>query len=164
MMHPAAFRWAADHIPEEPGRTLEIGGRDVNGSLADFFTWSDYQALDLTPGPGVDIVADFVEWAPTQPERTFDFVLCCEVFEHVANWRAFIIHTHRLLRDGGRFVGTCATDPRRPHSAHGDSDPRPDEFYDNVDPADLADMLAEWFPNFTVDRTASGDLRWAATR
>jgi SAM-dependent methyltransferase len=163
-MHPAAFRWAADHIPENPGRTLEIGGRDVNGSLADFFTWTDYQALDITEGPGVDIVADFVAWAPQQPERSYDFVLCCEVFEHVENWADFVRHAHRLLVDGGRFVGTCATNPRNPHSAWGDPHPRPGEFYANVSVPVFAAVMCEMFPTFTVDRTASGDLRWVGVR
>lgn len=163
-MHPAAFRWAADHIPETPGRTVEIGGRDVNGSLREFFTWSEYVSVDITDGPGVDVVADFVEWAGTQPERSFEFVLCCEVFEHVEHWDNFITAAHRLLDDGGRFVGTCATYPRNPHSAHGDPEPRDGEFYCNVPPALFLGLLHARFPTCTVDVTPSGDLRWVGIR
>jgi SAM-dependent methyltransferase len=37
----------------------------------------------------------------------FDFVLCSEVMEHVADWEAAFANLRRLLRPGGRLLITC---------------------------------------------------------
>ncbi len=37
----------------------------------------------------------------------FDFILCTEVMEHVADWQSAFANFHRLLAPGGRLLITC---------------------------------------------------------
>lgn len=145
---------------------LEIGGADWNGGLRSCFQWSAYVCVDIVDGPGVDVVAPFVEWAHGQPSGAFDVVLSTEVFEHTDTWPQMIEQVFRLLEIGGRFVGTCAHPGRTPHSATGAPEMAPGEFYANVPAGHLAQRLFEvGFTEFTVDVARSGlDVRWAATR
>lgn len=165
-MHPAALHWAKLNVPELPRRVLDIGGADINCSLRNLYTWSDYRCVDIAEGPGVDIVADFITWSHEVDVSQFDLIVCFEVFEHMKEW-AFAVHrVHTLLEPGGLFVGTCATDGRTPHSAWGDPHPRPGEHYMNVPPGALAGTLVSaGFKEFTVDVARDGvDLRWKARK
>ena len=61
-------------------RVLEIGSADINGSIRSFFPGSDYTGVDLSAGPGVDVVASGHELA--LPDRDVDLAISCECFEH----------------------------------------------------------------------------------
>lgn len=165
-MHPAALHWAKLHVPELPRNVLDIGGADINCSLRNLYTWSGYLCVDIAPGYGVDVVAPFVDWATDQPGDQYDLIVCFEVLEHTPTWPEMIGSAHRLLEPGGRFVGTCASNGRTPHSAYGLPSIPASEYYRNVEPGELAEALsAATFDEFTVDVARSGlDLRWAATK
>ena len=165
-MHPAAHLWARQHIPEQPRVVVEVGGADWNGGVRSCFAWSGYRSVDRCPGPGVDVVADFVEWARSQPPASVDLVVCLEVLEHAEQWPELLAAAWLLLEPGGRMVGTCAGPGRSPHGATGAPHPAPGEWYANVTPAALAAGLADaGFVHYTVDSARSGlDVRWHATR
>ncbi len=157
-MHPAAYQWVADHVA--PTYTvLDIGGRNINGSPRDLFSGSEYIAIDLYPGNGVDITADITQW---ETEQRFGVVLCCEVLEHVEGWRAIIDAAHRLCADGGLLILTAAGPGRKPHSAYDGGHVRPDEWYANIEPDQLTDALAAW-SEVVVDVT-DDDIRATARR
>ena len=40
-------------------------------------------------------------------EGPFDFILCTEVMEHVADWQSAFANFHKLLAPGGRLLITC---------------------------------------------------------
>jgi SAM-dependent methyltransferase len=153
-MHPEARAWVAQHATE--GRTLEIGSRDINGGVRDLFA-DDYTALDLIDGPGVDVVADVTTY---KPKTKYDVIVCCEVLEHTD--ADIIAAAHRLLRPGGRLILTAAGPTRTPHSAVDGGPLRPDEFYRNVEPTDLARSLADW-RDVTIDELGP-DIRAVATK
>lgn len=111
-------------------RTLEIGGRDINGSIRDLFQTTDYTSIDIAPGAGVDVVADAAS-LPFAPQ-TFDVVVCCEVFEHTPAWPKIIAGSRTILREGGYWVMTAACDPRKPHSGFDGGSVREGEYYGNV--------------------------------
>ena len=163
-MHPAALQWAKQHVPELPRRVVDIGGMDVNCSLRNLYTWSEYVCVDIAPGPGVDVVMPFQEWAREQPPGSQDLVVCFEVLEHDRDWEGLVIAARHLLEPGGLFVGTCAAPGRTPHSAYGFPELPPDEYYENVSPASFCMVLSNvGFLTFTVDRARDGlDLRWVA--
>lgn len=165
-MHPAAFQWAKENLPELPSRVVDIGGMDVNCSLRNFYTWSEYLCVDIAEGPGVDVVAPFALWAAQQPEQSRDLVVSFEVFEHTPTWPDIARQAFRLLSPGGVFVGTCATGDRAAHSAYGGPALLPDEFYANVPPGKLVDHLVDvGFREVTVDVARFNmDLRWSARR
>lgn len=152
-MHPAAYEWVARHA--RPGRTLDIGGRDINGTVRALFG-DDYTALDLVDGPGVDVVADVCSYQA----KKFDVIVCCEVLEHTD--ADILGAAYRLLRKGGLLIVTAAGPGRQPHSAVDGGPLREGEYYRNVEPFELEQSLAGWSSS-EVD-VSGEDVRAVATK
>lgn len=166
-MHAESEGWAMHVIHPAHGLdVVEFGGLDVNGNVRHLFKEArSYVCVDIVSGPGVDVVAPFEEWAFEQPTGSADLVVSLEVLEHAARWGQMIAGAQHILRPGGRFVGTCATVNRAPHSAWGDPWPHPDEHYTNVSPQDLSSAFLPLFADFTINVTRGAmDIRWEATK
>lgn len=159
-MHPACREWVARHLI--PARcVLDLGGRDVNGTVRDLFPGARYLTVDPIPGPGVDVVADGA--TVDAGHGQWDVVLCLEVLEHVddATARGLLVNGWAHLAPGGRMIVTAAGPGRAAHSAiTGDLlDPQcPAEFYRGV----TVPLLAAWLDGLdgrvTVDVTGE-DIR-----
>ncbi len=160
-MHQQAYEWVARHATADAVRVLDIGGRNINGSVRDLFPGAkSYTVLDIHADTGVDIVADAATW--TTDDR-FDVVVCAEVFEHTAVWREICATAIGVLEPGGRFIATMAGPGRAAHSAM-DGGPTlyPGEHYENVDPDELADELDDLgFVRIDVDQFGE-DVRCVA--
>jgi len=129
-MHPEAFDFVA-RVAQRIGprrRVLEMGSRDINGSVRPLFA-CPYVGIDLEPGSGVDVVADGATYEPTAP---IDTLVCCEVLEHTEAAEQLVRHGLSLLPPDGVAIFTCATFPRLPHSALDGGPLRPGEFYRNI--------------------------------
>ena len=141
-MHEAAFRFVeravADYGDRILGPVVEIGGRNVNGTIRGLFG-PDYIATDVAPGLGVDVVADGATYAPPAPAGA---VVCCEVLEHTALAEEICANAHRMLAPGGVFIVTAAGRGRGEHSAVDGCNLRAGEFYKNVETVDLEAWLA----------------------
>jgi hypothetical protein len=164
-LHAEALAWVELYRTDEPVSVLDIGGRNINGTPRPLFpNAAVYTVLDIAPGDGVDIVADAAEWSP---DRRYDVVVCCEVFEHTNVWPAILRTAYKALDDGGVLIATMAGPGRAPHSAV-DGGPHlyDGEHYGNVEPADLETALAAaGFGGFVVDeQTESHDVRAVAYR
>lgn len=153
-MHEAARQWVALHVPDRKVDVLEVGGRDINGTVRDLFDASSYLSIDLVAGNGVDEVADFTTWKG----KKVDVVVCCEVAEHTPDWPALLENAARHLRKGGLLIFTAAGPSRAPHSAVDGDVLRDGEFYENVDPDDLRDVLMGHFERHVID-VAGDDVR-----
>jgi SAM-dependent methyltransferase len=94
-------------------KVIEIGSYDVNGSIRQFFPNADYLGVDLTEGPGVDLVCEG-DKVP-HPTNTFDISISCECFEHNPNWSASFMNMYRMTKEGGIVIFTCATTGRPEH-------------------------------------------------
>lgn len=161
-MHDAAMEWIRSHADRAATSVLDIGGRDINGSPRALFPDAlPYRTLDITAGPGVDVVADAATWTP---DRHYTAVVCAEVLEHTPDWRAILATAFEALTPGGHLVATMAGPGRAPHSAVDGGRLRPGEYYGNVDPADLAIILGGLgFGDVLVD-VLGDDVRCTATR
>ena len=74
-------------------RILEIGSRNVNGSVRPFFQLvnpSEYIGIDVTFGDLVDMVLDGCNAEEKFGKDSFDFVVTVETIEHVKEWKRFI--------------------------------------------------------------------------
>jgi SAM-dependent methyltransferase len=163
-VHAQAHAWVARYGTTGPVKVLDIGGRNINGTVRGLFPAADYTSLDIIAGDGVDIVADASTWTPT---REYDLVVCCEVFEHTDVWPQIIDTAYAALRPGGLFVATMAGPGRAPHSAiDGSHQLYPGEWYANVEPDELRAVLDKaGFVDVTVDQLLqAGDVRCVATR
>lgn len=169
---------AADFPPGAPGGKflgLDVGGADVNGSVRDQLPQVTWIGLDIEAAPGVQIVADAATWRLddmyTDPRfagihsRGFDIVIATELFEHCERWREVIETMALALRKGGpeTLIVTCASTGRSPHGSRGEWGVPEGQFYGNVAPGDLEDVLETWFTDVHVEYQANpGDCyAWA---
>lgn len=89
-----------------PLRTLELGSRQVNGTVRGLFS-GEYVGIDLADGSGVDIVMSAN--ALTFPDASFDTVVSTSMLEHdPAFWRT-LPEVGRVLRPGGIFILTTVS-------------------------------------------------------
>lgn len=165
-MHLAAYSFVADSVAElgPYGTVVEIGSRNLNGSVRDLFVDARrYVGLDVVDGPGVDVVFDpAVGW---QPDDLVDVVVSCEVLEHVEAWREVLASAASYLKAGGKLIVTAAGPGRRPHSGiTGRRTLEPGEFYRNIEPDALAFALElEGFVDVKTELVGN-DTRATATR
>jgi hypothetical protein len=162
-MHEEARAYVEGRRTDERLSVLDIGGRNINGSVRDLFPNADpYVSLDIAEGPAVDIVADAAEWTP---DRAYDLIVCTEVFEHTPQWPAILRTAAAACVPGGRLILTMAGPGRSPHGASG-GPWDPPEHYENVDPDVLhAELVASGWTDVDVDFLPSpGDTRATAIR
>ncbi len=98
------------------GRVLDVGSRDVNGSVRDLFPEGYYTGTDKVAGKNVDYVADFVNDFDValytalrhsgDALESADNVLCLEMIEHTIDPGKAVRQITRLLQNGGRLVLT----------------------------------------------------------
>lgn len=70
----------------------------------------EYVSVDMTQNiaGSVDYIGAIDGELPAAlAARSFDFVICTEVLEHVANWPAAFANLARVLQAGGRLLITC---------------------------------------------------------
>ena len=163
-MHAEAFQWVHDHATTDEVTVLDIGGRNINGSVRDLFpNATRYVALDIREGAGVDIVADAATWVP---DAEYDVVVSTETFEHTDVWREICTTAYAALKTGGTLILTMAGPGRGEHSAIDGGPIRPGEYYGNVDGEQLREVLADaGFKGIVIDsRTSPADTRAVATK
>lgn len=106
-MHESVQRWGRyviDRYQLAGCNMLELGARNVNGSLRGLFT-ATVLGVDLQPGPGVDLVAT----AADLPFETgqWPVIVCTEMLEHdPAPWLS-VPEMARVLAPGGHLLLTC---------------------------------------------------------
>jgi SAM-dependent methyltransferase len=119
-MMPEIMTWLermrARHIPT-PGRILEVGSYNVNGTPRDVFQKHSnfYHGVDIAKGPGVDATitpGGLLEHVTTHqlstgmPMLPFDLVICCEMLEHDINVMESIYQMRMIVAPGGWMIVT----------------------------------------------------------
>lgn len=100
------------------GSVLEVGGRDVNGSLREILPHA--LVTDMMEGPNVDVVCPAETLLRRFGPDVFDAVVSTEALEHMEFWREALINMWGVLRDGGWLVMTMANVKKRYHGYPGD--------------------------------------------
>lgn len=84
-------------------RVVDIGSYSVNGSLRDVCPrYADYVGVDLTEGPGVDVVLDNPYQLPFDPSSV-DIVVSSSCFEHSELFWVLHLEIMRILKPHGLF-------------------------------------------------------------
>lgn len=156
-MHPGAFEYVGRFATLHAVSVIEIGSRDINGTIRAHFPAAQWTGLDLHPGPCVDVVGDALEF---DTASLVDLVICCEVLEHSNRWPFLLHRASHWLKPGGRIIITCAAPGRDPHSASDGGELHPDEHYGNISQDELAEELH--YAGF-VGIEASGNEHWKDT-
>ncbi|MDR7946051.1 methyltransferase domain-containing protein [Achromobacter aegrifaciens] len=102
--------WGKEALPhvKKGARVLEVGSRDVNGTLRTIFAdpQSEYVGIDIFEGPGVDLVLDASRIVGQFGTEAFDVVLSTEMLEHCYDWQGALYQMAATLREGGILVLT----------------------------------------------------------
>jgi len=87
----------------EHSNVLEVGSRDINGSVRGFFK-GPYIGIDSVDGDGVDQVMN--SHALAFPDEAFDVVVCCETIEHDPAFWLTLSEIGRVLKSDGVLILT----------------------------------------------------------
>lgn len=161
-MHHEAYYFIKEALTRIPPRSVvvEYGGRNINGTVKELFEGvPSYTSIDIVIGPGVDKLADAVTYIP---EEVPDTVICCEVLEHSPKWPEIVKAAGRILDpEKGILLLTCATMGRTPHSGMDGGPVRSFEYYKNVDPMEMTNVLEQaGFQEFEMEvLEGKGDLQ-----
>lgn len=90
---------------------IEIGSLNINGTVRDFFEATSYLGVDVSAGPGVDLVMEGQN--VKLPKHTFDIAVSAECFEHNPHWKATFKNMARLAK--AAVIFTCASEGRAEH-------------------------------------------------
>ncbi len=161
VMHAAAFKFVSQYRTHDTIDVIEIGSRDVNGTIRGLFPSARWIGLDMIDGPCVDVVCDAATYTAKKP---VDLVICCEVFEHAANWPQIIDRSFYWLKRGGKLIVTCAAPGRNAHSAIDGGDLRPGEHYANVPICELVRVAVQSDFAVQLAEQKDNDSRMMATR
>jgi SAM-dependent methyltransferase len=139
------------------GDVVEVGSRDINGTVRSLVDCKTYTGIDLAAGPSVDVVGDAFDL-----RHACDLVICCEVLEHEPRPAELVAHMASWLRPGGAMMLTAAGPGRAAHSAHDGGPLQAGEHYGNIDPGDLAEWLTGAGLDAFVDVSGEDVRAWAS--
>lgn len=104
-------------------RVLEVGSRDVNGSLrphVQALQPTEYIGVDIQSGLSVDKIVNADSLVRTFGEESFDVVISTEMLEHVKDWRLVVSQLKRVLKPDGILVITTRSKGTPYHDYPGD--------------------------------------------
>jgi SAM-dependent methyltransferase len=90
-------------------KILEVGSRDVNGTVRPILTAlgpESYLGVDIVAGRSVDRICNVERLVDTFGEETFDVVISSEMLEHVVDWRSAIRNIKGAVSRGGLVIIT----------------------------------------------------------
>lgn len=112
MCNSACIDFIEAHLSEEEVRgreTLEVGSLSVNGSVRESVVKMmplNYVGVDISAGPGVDLLCDAHDLVSRFGENRFDIVISTELIEHTRDWRSAVSNMKRVLRPNGVLLIT----------------------------------------------------------
>ena len=112
MCPPGARRFVGGQLTVEDvrgRRVLEVGSCDPDAAVRSIvmpLRPAQYTAVDLVPGPGVDVVCPAERLLNRFAPESFDLVISTEVLEHVRDWRRVVHNLKAVLREDAILLAT----------------------------------------------------------
>jgi SAM-dependent methyltransferase len=128
-------------------RVVEIGSRNINGTVRDLFHKCRYTGVDLEEGEGVDVVEDYANYLDSsflEIGTLYDVIVSCEALEHDRYWGITLERMYYALKPGGLLLVTAAGVGRE---EHGTSKSKPEDspstngYYRNITNAMAVSVL-----------------------
>lgn len=113
-MHSQVWCFVEGNLDKLQGRVLEVGSRNVNGSVRDLVPHA--VGTDMEKGRNVDEVCAAENLLTRFGPETFDAVMSFDAFEHIKDWRACITNMWGVLKTGGYLVMTMAHQNKGRHA------------------------------------------------
>jgi len=88
---------------------LEVGSRDVNGSLrytVEEHKPKSYIGTDIEKGKGTDMVVDACDLVKTFGKDKFDMLICTETLDRIKDWRKAVSNIKQVVKSGGVILIT----------------------------------------------------------
>jgi len=110
MCHRSVIMFVIKALPKDEvkeKKVLEVGFYDVNGSVRpviESYNPSEYVGVDITGGPGVDIVCNAENIITKLGKESFDVVISTELLEHVRDWRKVISNLKNVCKPNGLIL------------------------------------------------------------
>jgi len=95
-----------------------------------------YVGLDISKGPGVDVVGSADSMTNMFGEDSFDIVISTEVVEHIKDWRSAISNIKRVCKPGGTVLLTTRS---KGYAYHG----YPSDFW-RYEPEDMEKIFSDF--------------------
>lgn len=112
-MNQKIIDWTAavrNKIQFKPGKVLDVGSLNVNGSVRDLFhDAEEYIGVDFRGGLEVDIVINAHDMKDHFGELIFDTIICMNQLEHDNEFWVTLEQIHKLLKPGGYFLTAMPT-------------------------------------------------------
>lgn len=111
-MHVSCILFGAINLNRkeiEGKRVIEVGSRDVNGSIRPLiksYDPQDYIGVDIVGGPGVDVICSADNLVSEFGEQSFDLVISTELLEHVRNWKLVTHNIKSICKTNGIILLT----------------------------------------------------------
>ena len=90
-------------------KILEVGSKNINGTVRQYFKGSDYIGIDMEPGENVDIVMNAHDLYDIYDAETFDVIICLEVLEHDIDFLLTCANMRRIVKTGGYLLISTPT-------------------------------------------------------
>ena len=120
----------------------DIGSLDINGNNRYLFENYKYVGVDICPGRNVDVLS---RGHLFNPGIQFDVMITSECLEHDEYWFETLNHiVYKLLKPGGIFIMTCATDGRHEHGTTRTSpqdSPATTDYYMNINEGHVREAI-----------------------
>ena len=105
-MTPEVLEWYKEIIPrysKEKPRILDVGSMDINGSLKDVTSYSEYIGIDIKEGKNVDVVLNAHDITKRFNKESFDIVACSSMLNNDPEFWVSIENMRRVLKKYNKF-------------------------------------------------------------
>lgn len=106
--------FAAKHADKLRGKVVEVGSRNINGSVKDIIPHRI--GTDMCCGAEVDIICEAKDLLDHFWPESVDAVMSFDCFEHIQEWRESLTAMWGILKPGGWLVMTMASPKKGRHA------------------------------------------------